>query len=131
MERQQLQDSLNTRHRQQVPGLIPNTSAHSSQGDWKWPAWFSQPISAGEHQALCFLKAANVRPSWFLKRTAEARVYGLLKLVTDSLELKEQTRMETIIFGKTHVSSVSFAVLTDKMLQHKDHHWSLFKETRQ
>lgn len=90
----------------------------------------SQPISAGEHQALCLLKTVNVRLSWFLKRTAEARVYGLLKLVTDSLELKEQTRMETIIFGKIHVSSVSFAVLADKMPQHKDHHWSLFKETR-
>lgn len=91
----------------------------------------SQPISAGEHQAFCFLKAANVRLSRFLKQTAEARVYGLLKLVADSLKLKEQTRMETIIFGKTHVSSVSFAVLADKMLQHKDHLWSLFKETRQ
>lgn len=38
--------------------------------------------------------------------------------------------METIIFGKRHhVSSVSFAALADKRLQHRDRHQSLFKET--
>lgn len=37
--------------------------------------------------------------------------------------------MEIIVFGKTHVSSVSFAVFADKMLQPSDHHQSLFKET--
>lgn len=34
-----------------------------------------------------------------------------------------------IAFGKTHVSSNNFAVLADEVLQLRDHHQSLFKET--
>lgn len=56
-----------------------------------------------------------MRPSWFLKRTAEAKVWGLLRSVTDSVELQGGTLKETIIFGKT-VSSVNFAALADTML---------------
>lgn len=38
--------------------------------------------------------------------------------------------METIILGKMHhVSPISFAVLADKRLQHRDCHQSPFKET--
>lgn len=91
--------------------------------------WFSsQPAPAGDHQALCFPKAVNARPSWFLKRTAEAKVWGLSRSVTDSVELKRGTLKETIIFGKT-VSSVNFVALADTMLQCRDHCQSLFKGT--
>ena len=34
-----------------------------------------------------------------------------------------------IAFGKIHVSSNNFAMLADKVLQLRDHHQSLFKET--
>lgn len=88
------------------------------------------PVCAGDHQALCILQAVNVRPSWFLKGKAKTKVFGLLKSVTERLELKGGTNMETIVFRKTkHVSSVNFAALADKMLQPRDHHPSLFKGT--
>lgn len=114
----------------QVPGMTPNTSTSSSSPeDYKWTGWFSsQPVPMSSHLALCILPAVDGRPSLLLKRTAEAKVCGLLKSVTDILEPKRGTYMENcIVFEKTHVSSINFAASADKMLQLRQ---SLFKETR-
>lgn len=59
------------------------------------------PVPASGHQALCMPQAVNERPSWFLKRMAKTKVCGLLKSVTETLDLEGGTNMETIVFRKT------------------------------
>lgn len=62
----------------------------------------SQPVPSSDHQAHCILQAVNGRPLWFLKRTAETKVCGLLKSVMDTLELKGGTSMKPL-FLETHI----------------------------
>lgn len=60
----------------------------------------SQPVPSGDHQAHCILQTVNVRPLWFLKRTADTKVCGLLKSVMGTLELKGGTSMKPLFLER-------------------------------